>query len=83
VRPHWRGGAEAAHEETLDELLSTSRAAAEAAFEKRPSPVATTEPRPSYAMVAKKIRVAVLPVEYPQVYLSHGDLLELEELIYG
>ncbi|XP_043071739.1 uncharacterized protein LOC122322798 [Drosophila grimshawi] len=52
----------------LDLRPSTSRAAA-------------TEPRLSYADMAKKVKVAVLPVDFPRVMLSHGDLSVLEEAI--
>ncbi|KAM8701814.1 hypothetical protein ACLKA7_005244 [Drosophila subpalustris] len=41
----------------------------------------STEPRTSYAAVASKVKVAVLPVDYPQVILSHGELSALEEAI--
>ncbi|XP_043064805.1 uncharacterized protein LOC122320703 [Drosophila ficusphila] len=35
----------------------------------------------SYAEAAKRVRVAVLPEDYPQVYLSNEELAELEEAI--
>ncbi|XP_043064081.1 uncharacterized protein LOC122320070 [Drosophila ficusphila] len=35
----------------------------------------------SYAEAAKRVRVAVLPAEFPQVHLSHDELSELEEAI--
>ncbi|XP_043070871.1 uncharacterized protein LOC116805988 [Drosophila grimshawi] len=62
--------------EGLDLRPSTSRAAA-----MKPSSPTSTEPRLSYADMAKKLKVAVLPVEFPYVMLSHGDLSVLEETI--
>ncbi|XP_043064399.1 uncharacterized protein LOC122320296 [Drosophila ficusphila] len=35
----------------------------------------------SFAEAAKRVRVAVLPEDYPQVYLSNEELAELEEAI--
>jgi len=67
--------------ESLDVRPSTSKAAAAAALQTEPSSIAPTEPRASYATITKKVRVAVLPAEYPQVILSHGDLSALEESI--
>ncbi|XP_043072165.1 uncharacterized protein LOC122322845 [Drosophila grimshawi] len=60
----------------LDLRPSTSRAAAT-----KPSSPTPTEPRLSYADMAKKVKVAVLPVGFPRVMLSHGDLSVLEEAI--
>ncbi|EDW04833.1 GH23164 [Drosophila grimshawi] len=60
----------------LDLRPSTSRAAAT-----KPSSPTPTEPRLSYADMAKKVKVAVLPVSFPRVMLSHGDLSVLEEAI--
>ncbi|KAL7725333.1 hypothetical protein ACLKA6_013511 [Drosophila palustris] len=69
-------------QEARDERPSTSKAAAAAEPTARESTSsAPTEPRTSYAAVASKVKVAVLPVDYPQVILSHGELSALEEAI--
>ncbi|KAL7724441.1 hypothetical protein ACLKA6_018228 [Drosophila palustris] len=69
-------------QEARDERPSTSKAAAAAEPTARESTSsALTEPRTSYAAVASKVKVAVLPVDYPQVTLSHGELSALEEAI--
>ncbi|XP_043070694.1 uncharacterized protein LOC122322471 [Drosophila grimshawi] len=60
----------------LDLRPSTSRAAAT-----KPSSPTPTEPRLSYADMAKMVKVAVLPVGFARVMLSHGDLSVLEEAI--
>jgi len=46
---------------------------------KEHSTLAPTESRASYATIAKKVKV--IPAEYPQVILSHGDLSVLGESI--
>ncbi|KAL7726110.1 hypothetical protein ACLKA6_010157 [Drosophila palustris] len=69
-------------QEARDHRPSTSKAAAAAEPTAREStPSAPTEHRTSYAAVASKVKVAVLPVDYPQVILSHGELSALEEAI--
>ncbi|KAM8703811.1 hypothetical protein ACLKA7_008444 [Drosophila subpalustris] len=71
-------------QEARDERPCTSKAAAAAAAEptaRESTSSAPTEPRTSYAAVASKVKVAVLPVDYPQVILSHGELSALEEAI--
>ncbi|KAM8702610.1 hypothetical protein ACLKA7_001946 [Drosophila subpalustris] len=67
----------AGQQEAQDERPSTSAAAAA----KLSTSSAPTEPRASYASVAKKVKVAALPVDYPQVNLSHVDLSALEEAL--
>ncbi|KAL7726314.1 hypothetical protein ACLKA6_010221 [Drosophila palustris] len=58
-------------QEARDERPCTSKAAAAAEPTARESTSsAPTEPRTSYAAVASKVKVAVLPVDYPQVILS-------------
>ncbi|KAL7728028.1 hypothetical protein ACLKA6_017879 [Drosophila palustris] len=51
----------AGRQEAQDERPSTSAAAAA----RLSTSLAPTEPRSSYASVAKKVKVAVLPVDYP------------------
>ncbi|KAL7743872.1 hypothetical protein ACLKA6_000276 [Drosophila palustris] len=69
-------------QEARDERPCTSKAAAAAEPTARESTSsAPTESRTSYAAVASKVKVAVLPVDYPQVILSHGELSALEEAI--
>ncbi|KAM8702678.1 hypothetical protein ACLKA7_000808 [Drosophila subpalustris] len=58
-------------QEARDDRPSTSKAAAAAEPTARESTSsAPTEPRTSYAAVASKVKVAVLPVDYPQPALD-------------
>ncbi|KAM8702087.1 hypothetical protein ACLKA7_004948 [Drosophila subpalustris] len=68
-------------QEARDEGLSTSAAAAAEPTAREFTSSAPTEPRTSYAAVASKVKVAVLPVDYPQVILSPEELSALEEAI--
>ncbi|KAL7726080.1 hypothetical protein ACLKA6_010130 [Drosophila palustris] len=69
-------------QEARDERPSISVAAAAAEPTARESTSsAPTEPCTSYAAVASKVKVAVLPVDYLQVILSQGELSALREAI--
>ncbi|XP_043064719.1 uncharacterized protein LOC122320591 [Drosophila ficusphila] len=62
---------------TLDEALRKAKGGTASG----PPATPLTGTHTSYAEATKRVRVAVLPEEYPQVHLSHEELSELEEAI--